>query len=316
MSLPARTLATIAITLLLLGSIGLALWEADGRYGLPTPRPPALVQPASIAPDVLARLRAAAGARSPAEPLLVHFYNPDCPCSRFNRDHVVGLVDEFGARVAQLALIELPADEPPAAVRRDEDLGMNALSENDGLLARALGVYSTPQAVLIDGAGRVYFRGNYNQSRFFTRYSLGSVRASAIEERHGPPLELSVLLAEDNLVNQRLALRVLEKLGCRSEVAADGHEVLRLWAAGRHDVILMDCQMPGMDGLQATQEIRKRESAGRHTPIVALTANAMAGDRELCLAAGMDEYVTKPFRADTLREVLLRLCTAPPSPAH
>jgi hypothetical protein len=169
MSLPARTLATIATTLLLLGSIGLALWRADWRYSLPTPRPPALVQPASIAADVLARLRAAAGARSPAEPLLVHFYNPDCPCSRFNRDHVVALVDEFGGRVAQLALIELPADETPPAAGRDAQLCMNALAENDDLFARALGVYSTPQAVLIDAAGRVYFRGNYNQNRFCTR---------------------------------------------------------------------------------------------------------------------------------------------------
>jgi signal transduction histidine kinase/DNA-binding response OmpR family regulator len=147
-------------------------------------------------------------------------------------------------------------------------------------------------------------------SRFLTRYSLGSVHADAAEEREAAPLGLSVLLAEDNLVNQRLALRILEKLGCRCEVAGDGHEALRLWAAGRHDVVLMDCQMPGLDGLQVTREIRSRESGERRTPIVALTANAMAGDRELCLAAGMDDFVSKPFRSDTLRETLLRLCAA------
>ena len=122
-----------------------------------------------------------------------------------------------------------------------------------------------------------------------------------------------MLLAEDNLVNQRLALHVLGKLGCRVEVAADGEEAVRLWSAGRHDVVLMDCQMPGLDGLQATAEIRRREGNGRRTPIVALTANAMAGDRERCLAAGMDEYISKPFRADGLREVLSRLCTGLPA---
>jgi signal transduction histidine kinase/DNA-binding response OmpR family regulator len=146
---------------------------------------------------------------------------------------------------------------------------------------------------------------------FLTRYSLGSVPVDPAPGRTAGGLELRVLLAEDNLVNQQLALHVLGKLGCRVEVACDGEEAVRLWAAGRHDVVLMDCQMPRLDGLAATAEIRRREEPGRRTPIVALTANAMAGDRERCLAAGMDEYVTKPFRADSLREVLSRLCAAP-----
>jgi len=147
---------------------------------------------------------------------------------------------------------------------------------------------------------------------FLTRYTLGSVRADAGARAAARPLRLHVLLAEDNLVNQKLALHVLGQLGCTTEVAPDGVEALRLWAAGEHDAILMDCQMPELDGLQAAQEIRRREQAGERVPIVALTANAMAGDRERCLAAGMDEYISKPFRAEVLREVLSRLCSAVP----
>jgi len=143
---------------------------------------------------------------------------------------------------------------------------------------------------------------------FLTRYTLGSVRADEGARATAEPLRLHVLLAEDNLVNQRLALHVLGQLGCTSEVARDGIEALRLWSAGAHDVILMDCQMPEMDGLQAAREIRRNEPAGKRVPIVALTANAMAGDRERCLAAGMDEYISKPFRVEGLREVLARLC--------
>ena len=145
---------------------------------------------------------------------------------------------------------------------------------------------------------------------FLSRYTLGSVRPQPSEPHAAPALGLRVLLAEDNPVNLRLALRVLEKLGCRTDVASDGQEAVRLWAAGQHDVILMDCQMPGMDGLQATLEIRRREGAEKRTPIIALTANAMAGDRERCLASGMDEYIAKPFRTEMLRETLMRLCVA------
>jgi hypothetical protein len=193
-----RILATLASTCLLLGSIGIALWQADGRYSLPTPRPDSLVQSASLATEVLARLRAAAGARSEAEPLLVHFYNPGCPCSRFNRDHVLGLVRDFGARVAELALVELPEGEPPGGIAFDEQLGMNALRESDGALARALGVYSTPQAVLLDGAGKVYFRGNYNQSRYCTREESDYVRIATTALLAGltcPPMPAEALRA-------------------------------------------------------------------------------------------------------------------------
>jgi len=119
-----------------------------------------------------------------------------------------------------------------------------------------------------------------------------------------PTLEvrtLAVLLAEDNTVNQKLATRLLEKMGHRVTLAANGVEAVRAHAAGRFDLILMDVQMPEMNGFEATARIREHEKAtGEHVPIVALTAHAIRGDRELCLAAGMDDYLSKPLNASAL----------------
>ena len=110
-----------------------------------------------------------------------------------------------------------------------------------------------------------------------------------------------ILVAEDNPVNQRLALRILEKSGHTVEIVSNGRQAVDRVAAERFDVVLMDVQMPEMDGVEATATIRKREQAsGEHVPIIALTAHAMSGDREFCLSAGMDAYVTKPINAAEL----------------
>jgi signal transduction histidine kinase/ActR/RegA family two-component response regulator len=118
------------------------------------------------------------------------------------------------------------------------------------------------------------------------------------ENEPDPPLKsLSILLAEDNELNQKLACRLLEKRGHSVKVAGDGVEAVRMLAEVSFDVVLMDVQMPEMDGLQATREIRARErKSGGHTPILAMTAHAMTGDAERCLAAGMDGYVAKPIQ--------------------
>jgi signal transduction histidine kinase/DNA-binding NarL/FixJ family response regulator len=117
-----------------------------------------------------------------------------------------------------------------------------------------------------------------------------------------------VLLAEDNPINQEVAISLLEYLGCLVTTADTGERAVQELAIGRFQLVLMDCQMPGMDGFDASREIRRREaaSASARVPIIALTANAMRGDRERCLAAGMDDFVSKPFRLEDLRRTLER----------
>jgi CheY-like chemotaxis protein len=111
-----------------------------------------------------------------------------------------------------------------------------------------------------------------------------------------------VLLAEDNPVNQLLARGLLARLGCDVDVAANGQEAVRLFAAARYDLVLMDCMMPGLDGYEATAEIRRIEPAASRTPVVAMTANAMQGDRERCLAA---DHLSKPVDQEARARVLV-----------
>jgi PAS domain S-box-containing protein len=123
---------------------------------------------------------------------------------------------------------------------------------------------------------------------------------------------LEILLAEDNIVNQRLAARMLEKLGHRVMIAANGREALAKIDAHPFDLVLMDVQMPEMDGLAAGAAIREKERGGRtHLPIIALTAHAMSGDRQLCLDAGMDDYLPKPIDSKQLKQVISRVMCAP-----
>ncbi len=119
------------------------------------------------------------------------------------------------------------------------------------------------------------------------------------------PADLRVLLVDDNAVNRKVALRLLQLKGLQPDVAANGLEAVEAWDQRPYDIVLMDVQMPVMDGYEATQEIRQRERRGqRRTAILAMTANAMVGDRERCLAAGMDDFITKPVRAERLYEAL------------
>ena len=115
---------------------------------------------------------------------------------------------------------------------------------------------------------------------------------------------LRILLAEDNVVNQKLALRLLQQMGYRADLASNGQEAIESVSRQTYDVILMDVQMPEMDGLEASRQITTRWPKTARPRIIAMTANAMQGDREACLAAGMDDYVTKPIRVDALVQAL------------
>jgi two-component system sensor histidine kinase/response regulator len=130
-----------------------------------------------------------------------------------------------------------------------------------------------------------------------TRYSLHDGRE--------PSATLRVLLAEDNAVNQRLAVRLLEKRGHHVTVVGNGAEAIAVMDNHDFDLVFMDVQMPEMDGLEATAVIRGKEKiTGKHQPIIALTAHAMKGDREKCISGGMDGYLTKPIRPQELDDVL------------
>ena len=125
-----------------------------------------------------------------------------------------------------------------------------------------------------------------------------SNKTSSVEENP------RVLLVEDNAVNQKLARRLLEKAGVRVETAVNGREAVERWSTGDYKVVFMDCQMPEMDGFEATAQIRRLEGASRHTPIIAMTAYALPQDRERCLKSGMDGYVSKPISESELRKML------------
>ncbi len=158
--------------------------------------------------------------------------------------------------------------------------------------------------------------GEGSKFTFTLPFRLATEAAPTPSRDEAPPAAsvvpgLRVLLAEDNPINQIVAARFLERLGCVVDIAADGRQVMERWRPGQYDVVLMDCQMPHMDGLEATRAIRSRESAASRTPIVALTANAMPEDRRRCLEAGMDDYLAKPISLLDLQDALARAIPVP-----
>jgi two-component system sensor histidine kinase/response regulator len=162
------------------------------------------------------------------------------------------------------------------------------------------------QNELRDAIAKVLQKNQKEEAPMITRDTL---KAAA-----GPNAGLDILLAEDNPVNQKLAIRLLEKRGHRVSMANNGREALDALAVKSFDLVLMDVQMPEMDGLTATRQLRQKEaSTGRHQPVVAMTALVMKGDRERCIEAGMDGYLSKPIRPQELDELLDSY--APPAPA-
>ncbi len=141
-----------------------------------------------------------------------------------------------------------------------------------------------------------------DQSRIQDAEPMIVLRKSTVESR--PLSELRILVVEDNPINQKVALRMLSKMGIKPDVANNGREALNLMEQRHFDLVFMDCQMPEMDGFTATRAIRNLEGNARHSIIVAMTANALQGDREKCLAAGMDDYVSKPVKSSDLSSMV------------
>lgn len=180
-----RIALAAAGSLLLLGAAVGVLWWQDWRYSLPTPRPADLVQVAVGTRLGIRDLSQVAGLH-PGRPILLHFFNPRCPCSRFNLDHIRALQQQWSSRVDFVAVVQgVPRKDTDRALER-LGLTMNAIADPDGRIAGECGVYSSPQAVVLDPQGRLYFRGNYNAGRYctdasteFARMALDSLSAGA-----------------------------------------------------------------------------------------------------------------------------------------
>lgn len=160
----------------------------------------------------------------------------------------------------------------------------------DGFLTKPVKV-----AALYDCLAMVIGRPITDPTSLVTSHSLADAPSAA---------RALLLVVDDNPVNQRVAARMLEKLGHRVNVAENGHQAVAAVTTGGYSLVLMDCHMPEMDGFEATREIRRREGSRRHTPIIAMTADAMVGAREECLAAGMDDYISKPVDLQELTAVM------------
>ena len=181
--------------------------------------------------------------------------------------------------------------------------------ENSGDLARAreMGI----AAYLTKPVRRSELRAAVSAAMLNGKYLVGSGTSTEPSASRGSRPEipasrsLRILLAEDNIVNEKVACAILNKAGHTVEVARDGLQAVRIMASGSFDIVLMDVQMPEMDGFEATAAIREMEKhTGAHTPVIAMTAHALGGYEERCLAAGMDGYVTKPIRREQLLQTL------------
>ena len=163
------------------------------------------------------------------------------------------------------------------------------------------------RAALIRAAALLTGRAAPDADRAGVPDAAPDAAADDAAERSGPPAHGPVLVAEDHPTNQQVVLRQLRRLGCAVDLAADGEQALAAWRAGRHRLVITDCHMPVMDGYELARRIRAEEDGtGRRTAIVAMTANALSGEMERCLAAGMDDYLAKPVTLGQLSQVLAR----------
>jgi PAS domain S-box-containing protein len=251
---------------------------------------------AANADEALREMVDAVSAKRPFEVACLDFHMPDCDgaelAKRINAD----------GRLRATRLVLLTSAGYRGDAQRFSDLGFAAYLLKPITQRDLVGCLSL---VLVNSAEDWHQR----TQPLVTRHQVRALRIGAGSR---------ILLAEDNLVNQKVARTTLEKLGHEVEVASDGREAVNAWKSGRFDLVLMDCQMPNFDGYEATIEIRRLEKGGPRTPIIALTAHAMKGDDLKCRAAGMDDYLTKPLDRAKLLAALerhLSSMTRKPDPA-
>jgi two-component system sensor histidine kinase/response regulator len=243
---------------------------------------------ASSADEALALLRQASAAGRPYDAALLDHLMPDCDGAELGRI----IVQDQGINSTRLILLTSSGQRGDGQLFAHLGFAgylLKPVTQRDLTECLILVLANTAQS------------WHLQSQPMITRHALRAQRAQSGNR---------ILLAEDNPVNQKVAVRLLEKLDYRVEVVADGRAAVTAWQAGPFDLILMDCQMPEMDGYAATREIRKLEDGKRHIPIVALTAHAMKGDEEKCRAAGMDDYLTKPIDRVKLDACLNRLMPA------
>jgi two-component system sensor histidine kinase/response regulator len=259
-----------------------------------------------------------------------------------SRDITERQLTPWGWRTAQLERPELALEMLRAAAAESDPFAVVLVDADmpghDGLCVarelRAASLEPRPRIVLmttvgslgaamrepeLDGVVTKPIRGHHLRGLLTSMHDdIGTV-PEVSRERAAEPLPrrcagARVLVAEDNKVNQMVVLRTLRKLGVRADAVATGDAAVIAVASKRYDLVLMDGQMPVMDGYDATRAIRAQESSGARIPIIALTANALDGDRERCLAAGMDDYLAKPIQLDRLAEVIRKwICVETPT---
>jgi two-component system, sensor histidine kinase and response regulator len=245
---------------------------------------------ASSAPEALAHLRRAVQGGQPFSLILTDMHMPDMDG--------VGLVERIQSspNLRGPVILMLTSGERVGDMARCRELGISAC--------------------LVKPIRRAELRAAIVKAIAGQRYGARPAAEPRPAEVSRPAVGFNILLAEDNVVNQRVALAILQRMGHRVVVAENGKQALDLLDRGTFDAILMDVQMPEMDGFEATAAIRRQQSrTGAYTPIIAMTAHAMQGDRERCIDAGMDDYISKPIRAAALADILQTYCRKVDAPA-
>jgi len=240
---------------------------------------------ASSADEALALVRQASAAGRPFDAALLDHLMPDCDGADLGRM----IIQDSTLRSTRLVLLTSSGQRGDGRIFADIGFAgylLKPVTQRDLMECLIL--------VLANSADSWHLRSQ----PMITRHALRAQRARTRNR---------ILLAEDNLVNQKVARSLLEKMNFRVDVVADGLAAISAWQTGKFDLIIMDCQMPQMDGYAATREIRRLEAGNSHIPIVALTAHAMKGDEEKCRAAGMDDYLSKPIDRAKLDASLERL---------